>query len=447
MQSTRHVPLLATAILAAACGENPEGHAASPPRAGGDTTIENRTANAYSFPAPNLTPEERDRHLDGDVAFEATFVTGEAPVNGGLGPLYNSPSCIRCHIRDGRGPATFDAGAFASPMLLRVSVPEGTPAFPGGPVPVPGIGTQIQDHAVWGEEPEAKITLAWIEEEGFYADGTPYTLRRPHIAIDPTAGYTIPEDMLVSPRIAPPVFGLGLLEAIPEETILALADPDDVDGDGISGRPNYVWDVVRETTRLGRFGWKSNTPTLLQQSAGAYADDMGVTSPLFPGDDEIPDINLELVETVTFYVQTLAVPARTAWTDPRVRAGEALFREIGCSKCHVETLETGDHPVPAVAYQTIHPYTDLLLHDMGPGLADGRPDYQATGAEWRTAPLWGIGLAQTILPQGTFLHDGRARTIEEAILWHGGEAEAAREAFRTMSRTEREALLRFLRSL
>jgi len=448
MRTSTRAAILCSALLAAACGEEPApALPGSPPRAGGDTTIENRTSNAFSFPAPNLTPEERERHMDGDLAFEATFVTAPAPVNAGLGPLYNSPACIRCHVRDGRGPAAFDAGAFASPMLVRVSLPDGTPAVEGGPVPVPGLGTQIQDHAIWGETPEATLTLRWIEEDGAYGDGTPYTLRRPEIEIEPAPGIVLPDGMLTSPRIAPPVFGLGLLEAVPEETLLALADPDDRDGDGISGRPNRAWDVVEGRQRIGRFGWKASAPTLLQQSAGAYADDMGVTSPYFPGTDDPPDIDAETVETVTFYVQTLAVPARTAWTDPTVRAGEAIFHGIGCGSCHVETLETGDHPVRAVAFQTIHPYTDLLLHDMGPGLADGRPDFQASGSEWRTAPLWGLGLTRTILPQGTFLHDGRARTIEEAILWHGGEAEASKEAFRTMSKEEREALLAFLRSL
>jgi len=447
MSAHRSPSLLLAGLLAASCGEAAEDGAASPPLAGGDTTIQNRTSNAYSFPAPNLSEEELDRHLDGDVAFEATFVTPPAPVNGGLGPRFNSSACIRCHIRDGRGPAAVDAGAFGSPLLVRVSLPAGESAVPGGPVPVPGFGLQIQDQAIWGEVPEAKIRLDWIEETGAYADGTPYALRRPLLEIEPAEGIELPGDLLLSPRIAPPVFGLGLLEAVPEELLLALADPDDVDGDGISGRPNFAWDVTRGAPRLGRFGWKSNTPTLLQQSAGAYADDMGVSSPLFPEADGSHEIPRETLDAVTFYVQTLAVPARTAWTDPAVAAGEARFRAIGCARCHVETLETGAHEVAAVAFQTIHPYTDLLLHDLGPGLADGRPDFQATGSEWRTAPLWGIGLAQTVLPQATFLHDGRARSLEEAILWHGGEAEGAKEAFRTMDRAAREELLAFLRSL
>jgi CxxC motif-containing protein (DUF1111 family) len=237
------------------------------------------------------------------------------------------------------------------------------------------------------------------------------------------------------------------LEAIPEADIVQQADPDDRNGDGISGRPNRVWDVVQQAPMLGRFGWKANTPTLLQQSAAAYANDMGVTNPLFPAADGPQDINMETLTAAAVYVQTLAVPARTLLDDPRVQRGERLFAQANCTACHLSTWRTGEHQIPALANQTIHPYTDLLLHDMGAELADGRPDFEADGREWRTPPLWGIGLAQTVLPYSSFLHDGRARTLEEAILWHGGEAELAKETFRTLSAANREALIWFLRSL
>jgi CxxC motif-containing protein (DUF1111 family) len=240
---------------------------------------------------------------------------------------------------------------------------------------------------------------------------------------------------------------LGLLEALPPEAILALADPQDKDGDDVSGRPNWVWDKSSGTVQLGRFGRKANQPNLLQQVAGAYFDDMGVTNPLFPEADSSLDINGATLRATVFYTQTLAVPVRANVGDPQVVRGEALFEQARCSTCHVPTLKTGDYPVTALRHQTIHPYTDLLLHDMGLGLSDGRSDFEASGREWRTPPLWGLGLTEKVLGAATYLHDGRARTVEEAILWHGGEAEASKEAFRKIPAEDRQALVRFLFSL
>jgi CxxC motif-containing protein (DUF1111 family) len=253
--------------------------------------------------------------------------------------------------------------------------------------------------------------------------------------------------MLTSLRLPPPVFGLGLLEAVEVPTLRALEDAHDRNGDGISGRLNEVWDVQAGALAPGRFGLKANSPNLLQQSAEAYFNDMGITSPLFREPDGTHELSQETLEAAVFYSQSLAVPARTTVDDAEVQHGEELFRSAGCGHCHRETLETGDHPVPELSRQRIHPYTDLLLHDLGPGLADGRPDGVADGQEWRTAPLWGLGLTQTVLPYASYLHDGRARTLEEAILWHGGEAERSRERFRTLSAEERAALVKFLSSL
>lgn len=417
------------------------------PRAGGDTTIDNRTSNAFSFPAPNLTAAELARHLDGDVAFEAVFVSPPATINAGLGPVYNNAGCARCHIRDGRGLAVAGGGPLRSPLLVRVSLASGQPEVPGGPVPVPGLGTQLQDHAIVGATPEATVEIRWIEEPGRYGDGEPYTLRRPDLAITLADGTSLPGDVLTSARIPPPVFGLGLLEAIPAATLEALADPDDRDGDGISGRVAVVHHPELGAPAVGRFGWKAAAPTLRQQAAGAYAEDMGVTSPLRPGVAGDVELALPTLDAATFYTQTLAVPARIGWDDPIVRRGEARFRDLGCAACHVEELRTGPHELPALAEQTIHPYTDLLLHNVGFGLADGRPEHGASGTEWRTPPLWGLGLTQTVLPGATYLHDGRARTLEEAILWHGGEAERSREGFRMLRASHRDELLAFLRSL
>jgi CxxC motif-containing protein (DUF1111 family) len=258
------------------------------------------------------------------------------------------------------------------------------------------------------------------------------------------------------------MIGLGLLEAIPERTLLALADPDDRDGDGISGRPNRVWDWAQQRQVMGRFGWKANQPTVAQQATGAFLGDIGITSALFPRQNCTaaqarcstvptggqPEISPERLDPVIFYSRTLAVPARRDLDDPVVQRGERLFAQAQCGRCHIPTLHTSPvNELPTLSHQTIHPYTDLLLHDMGAELSDERPDFDATGREWRTPPLWGIGLVFTVNGHTNFLHDGRARNVTEAILWHGGEAEAAREHFRHLPRPDREALVRFLESL
>ncbi|MBN1209594.1 MAG: thiol oxidoreductase [Myxococcaceae bacterium] len=438
----RTLTLCSWMALASACGEP-----APPPRAGGDTTIEDRTSLAFAQPAPNLSAEHFERHREGDAAFGAVFVPGPAPVNPGLGPLFNNNSCNACHLRNGRGMPVMGPGPQRTQLLVRVSLPEGERSHPNGPVPVPGLGAQVADQATHGFTPEASVTLSWVEEEGAYGDGTPYRLRRPGIHIARSDGAPLPPELLTSLRLPPPVFGLGLLEAVDVSTLRALEDADDLNGDGISGRLNEVWDVQAGALAPGRFGLKANSPNLLQQSAEAYFNDMGVTSPLFPEPDGAHDLPRETLEAAVFYAQSLAVPARTALGDAEVQHGEELFLAAGCGHCHRELLETGEHPLPELAHQRIHPYTDMLLHDMGAGLADGRPDGVADGQEWRTAPLWGLGLTQTVLPYAGYLHDGRARTLEEAILWHGGEAERSREHFRTLSATERAALVKFLGSL
>jgi CxxC motif-containing protein (DUF1111 family) len=437
----RVVTLCAALALSFGCGET------EPPRAGGATTIDDRTSLAFAQPAPNLTPEDLERHRAGDAAFESVFVPGLAPVNPGLGPLYNNTSCNGCHLRNGRGMPVMGSGPQRTQLLVRVSLPSGTPNHPNGAVPVPGLGTQIADQAVYGSTPEASVTLSWEATEGGYGDGTAYSLRAPRIHITPSDGSTLPSDLLTSLRLPPPVFGLGLLEAIPASTLRAMQDVDDHNGDGISGRVNEVWDLQADALAPGRFGLKANSPNLLQQSAEAYFNDMGITNPLLPEPDGTHDLPRETLAAAVFYAQSLGVPARTALDDPEVQHGEELFRSSGCESCHRETVRTGDHPLPELAHEDIHPYTDLLLHDMGTGLADERPDGLADGQEWRTAPLWGLGLTQTVLPYASYLHDGRARTLEEAILWHGGEAERSREHFRNMPATDRSALVKFLGSL
>ena len=424
---------------------------------GGETTVFDATSHAFSTPAPNLSAEGLAKHLDGDLEFEAVFVTVPAEVNPGLGPVYNNISCINCHARDGRGRAP-TSGEKLTSLLFRVSLPNQGDDVTHGPVPVPGFGTQLNNRAIYGVPPEGTVTINYTEGELTTGDGAKVYLRTPTYSIENTY-QPLPDDVEISPRVAPVVFGLGLLEAIPESSILALADEDDQDGDGISGKANYVWDVRKNGLSLGRFGWKANQPTLLQQVASAYHDDIGITTSLLPtessagqpqydgrGDD--PELSDEILDVVTFYIQTLAVPARRNVDDPVVQRGEELFDSAGCTGCHIPKLQTGTlADVPAVSNQTIYPYTDLLLHDMGPGLADNRPDFLASGSEWRTPPLWGIGLIKVVNGHTNFLHDGRARGLLEAILWHGGEAKSSREQVQQMPASDRDALIAFLESL
>lgn len=421
--------------------------------AGGATTIFNATSQAYTFPAPNVG--DLARHMQGDVAFDAAFVAAPAPVNAGLGPVFNNNACVACHVSNGRGRPP-EPGAELESMLLRVSVP-GTDAH-GGPNPAPGFGGQLNDKGLFGVTPEANVSVFYSETTHQFDDGESYSLRTPNFQI--TDEYTpLPAFMMISPRMALPVFGRGLLEAIPEASILALADENDADADGISGRPNYVYDVQSNATVLGRFGWKANQPSLVQQAAAAYRNDMGITNPIFdtestagqPQDDgqsDDPEVAMETVEVAAFYTQTLAVPARRRIHDPQVTRGERLFREAQCAACHTPSFTTGTLPgVPSVSNQSIQPFSDLLLHDMGDELADNRPDYLATGNEWRTPPLWGIGLTGIVQGYAFYLHDGRARTLMEAIMWHGGEAEGARETVRALPKRDRDALIAFLESL
>ena len=448
---------LALAPVLSAClfqTEKPAPQYGPGPLAGGTMTHFDATSGAFSAPAPNLSPEDLAHHEVGDGFFADKFVAAPAPINPGLGPLHNNSSCESCHPRDGRGRPP-EPGQAMSSMLFRISA-AGTDAQ-GGPKPMPGYGGQLQTRAIFGEDPEASIAISYRDSIVSLAGNVTGTLRVPVYALQ-NPWQPLSEAPLLSPRVAPPVFGLGLLEAVRAAEILAHADPDDGDGDGISGRPNYVYGVRAGTRVLGRFGWKANVPDLEQQNAGAFNQDMGITSPLLPEENcagdrpacasHPPDIDSAVLEAVSFYIRTLAVPARRDWRSRQVRQGESLFVSAGCPACHARELQTGPSPgMPGLAAQTIHPFTDLLLHDMGDGLADGRPDYEADGREWRTAPLWGIGLTKVVSGHTFFLHDGRARNLMEAILWHGGEAERAQRAVRGMIHEDRRALVAFLESL
>jgi CxxC motif-containing protein (DUF1111 family) len=377
----------------------------------------------------------------------------------GLGPTYNRPACISCHPGNGRGkPPETREGAMHS-MLVRLSIP-GKDAH-GGPLPEPVYGDQLNEFGIPGVPGEGEAFLEWETRQELLADGATVELRKPKIGFRRLAFGPLHEKVMTSARIAPPIFGLGLLEAVPEADILAIAKAQKAAGQGIAGQPNRVWDAVRKRQVLGRFGLKANQPTVRQQIAGALAGDMGITTELSPApncppaqsacaaiQETHPELATRDLEDMTLYHYVLAVPEPRRQDTPLARQGKALFVAAGCGSCHQPELKTGPFPdFPPLAGQTIHPYTDLLLHDMGPALADKRPDFKASGRQWRTPPLWGLGLIPVVNGHATLLHDGRARNMLEAILWHDGEGANAREAVRRMSAPEREALLEFLGTL
>ena len=449
---------------------------------GGAATSKKKSldANAFSQHSGNMNFERQLDFKLGNALFRRLWVSSPASTESadGLGPLFNARSCQRCHLKDGRGhtPVANWPDDSAVSMFLRLSIPPQNEAqraelasLRRNVIPEPTYGGQLQDLAVPGLAAEGKMHIDYEEEVVTLADGEQVSLRRPRYSITDLGYGPLHPEVLMSPRVAPPMIGLGLLESLAEDDILSWADPEDSDGDGISGRANRVWDSQREAVALGRFGWKAGEPSLLQQSSHAINGDIGISAPLAPspwGDctasqascRDAPhgnspqhdglEASAEMLRLITFYSRNLAVPARRNPEDPQVLAGKKLFYESGCIACHRPKYVTlRDSVGPEQSFQLIWPYSDLLLHDMGEGLADNRPEGRASGREWRTPPLWGIGLTETVNGHSQFLHDGRARNLLEAILWHGGEAEAAKEKVKAMPKAEREALLAFLGSL
>ncbi|MDL2400013.1 di-heme oxidoredictase family protein [Rhizobium mayense] len=450
---------------------------------GATTSIAPVSRNIFSQPSANLGLEREENFHLGNALFRQLWVSSPSSTQAtdGLGPLFNARSCQSCHIRDGRGHPLETAGAPATSMVLRLARTAITPEeeqavedFKALNFPDPTYGVQLQDLAVPGLAAEGKVAVTYTEETVTLAGGETVSLSKPHYSATDLAYGPLGETTTVSPRVAPPMIGLGLIEAIADADILAHADPDDKDGDGIRGRAAIVRDHRTGQLALGRFGWKAQNATVRDQVADAFVNDIGISTPDRPnahgdctakeahclamptgvqkrlGDTEAPGPILDLV---TFYSENLAVPARRKASFPDVLNGKDIFYQSGCAACHTpkfvtrDDLKGSDGKATAQAFQLIWPYSDFLLHDMGDGLSDGQQVGVASGRDWRTPPLWGIGLTQTVSGQQAYLHDGRARTLTEAILWHGGEAEKARNTFANLSKDDRQALINFLESL
>ena len=418
----------------------------------------------FANPDASIDAETLDLFITGQALFELDWVeaTSESSVDAptdGLGPLFNAQSCAVCHPNTGRRQVPDEGELTNVGLVVRLSVP-GVDPVTGAPLPEPSYGDQVQDRAVEGYQPEGTIFTNYVTQQGFFPDGTLFDIIWPTVNIRDRQHGPLSEGTQVSARIGAQLIGMGLLEAVPDETILALADPTDANGDGISGRPNEVWNPATERTEIGRFGWKANVATLDQQILQAFHGDLGITSELLPQGNCAPDqttcdeapnggefeVSSEQFDAIDIYVQALEVPAPRTADDPDAIAGQELFGEFGCASCHTETLITGESDLPQLSNREIQPYTDLLLHDLGFDMGDDRPDFLATGNEWRTAPLWGLGLVPVEGDRG-LLHDGRARTIEEAILWHGGEGSFSRSAYVQADLEDRLRLLAFLESL
>ena len=472
----RRGPALASLLV---CGLLAQSHAVSAgdpdplgEKTGGETTVYATGRNAFSFPLADASDPERTRFAIGNSFFRRNWV--EAPTSttarDGLGPHFIARSCGGCHDQDGRGaPPDFRKGLREQPvaLLMRLSIPGVGPH--GGVVPDPVYGDQFNNAAVQDVKVEGRVTIREVPLPGRFADGTRFTLKKPIYGFADLAYGPMDKRVMVSPRIAPQLAGVGLLEAIPEAEILANAAAQAAAPGPVKGVPNTVWDDFSQTMRTGRFGWKANAATLAHQTAAAFLGDMGITSKQHPveactpaqkdclaaphgGKDGAPEIDDTTLANVVFYQSALAPAARRNIDDTQVLRGQKLFAEAQCNACHRPSYVTGASPFPALASeklagQKIWPYTDLLLHDMGPDLADGRPDFAANGRQWKTPPLWGIGLVQDVNGHQRLLHDGRARGVLEAVLWHGGEAQAAKDRVLKFSAAERAALVKFVESL
>jgi CxxC motif-containing protein (DUF1111 family) len=426
-----------------------------------NNTVLDFSPNAFGHQSPGLSGMQELNFAVGNSFFNQNWVASPASTTArdGLGPTFNARSCSSCHFKDGRGrPPSFD-GEQSTGFLIRLSLVSTNPNE--APVPHPAYGTQLNSMSNVGILSEGDVHITYSNEEYSFPDGETYSLQTPDYTFA-NLNYGDLSGVLISPRVGQHMIGLGLLETISPIDILANVDEEDLNNDGVSGRVNYVPDVIDKSLKIGRFGWKAGQPNVKQQSADAFVGDIGITSSMYPsqnctspqndcldasngGEPELTDRSLGFVE---LYASNLSVPARRNFDSESVKNGKTLFNNAGCVSCHKSNYRTGvNSTFPNLSNQEIWPYTDLLLHDMGPELADNRSEYVADGQEWRTPPLWGVGLFETVNRHTFFLHDGRARNLLEAIMWHGGEAESSKNNFANYSKTERDQLIEFVKSL
>jgi len=428
---------------------------------GGELTSSLLDGQAFAQRAPNSGRDSQLFFNSGQGFYYQPWLPPPSPIatRTGLGPLYDASACAECHPAGGRGRPPLEPDEPFQGLVLKLGTGQQGPS--GEPEPDRVYGEQLQTLGVEGVRPEGTPQLDYSTLAGSYPDGTGYQLSSPTYRINRLQYGPTEAQLALSPRVAPATIGLGLLEAIDESRLAQLEDPDDADGDGVSGRLNRVWDRQRGHVSVGRFGWKAEQPNLRQQIAAALSVDLGVTSQLYPrsdctelesdcgsSDGAQPELAERVLDRIESYLRLLAVPQRRAAADPAVQQGQALFARAGCDRCHVPRhVTSADAALPELQSQVIWPYTDLLLHDLGPGLADTRPSFLAAGSEWRTPPLWGLGLYRTVNGHQRLLHDGRADGVAQAVLWHDGEAAASRDEFETFTADERAQLIEFVQSL
>ncbi len=434
---------------------------------GGATTNTNIfTRDVFSQPSSNMSFEDELTFKVGNGFFRKLWVSSPSSTktSDGLGPIFNARACQSCHFKDGRGrPSSSDDRD--SSLFLRLAIP-GKSDMHAANIPDPVYGSQLQDKSNIGIPAEGRMVLSYEIKTIELADGERVELRKPNYQIDQAAYGALDDNIQLSPRIAQQMIGLGLIEAIDPADILANEDIDDENGDGISGRANLVWSRDNESFMLGRFGHKAGNATIRDQAAAAFSGDMGLSTSLFPdsygectqaqekcqsapdgADESGVEVSDDVLALVEFYSANLAVPMRKEVDDPQVLKGKEIFYDIGCTSCHrpkyVTQRFSDNRPQ---SFQLIWPYSDFLLHDMGEGLADEVSEFEAKAGEWRTPPLWGIGQTKLVTGEANFLHDGRARNVLEAILWHGGEAEQAQKSVVALIKEDRDALIKFLES-
>jgi CxxC motif-containing protein (DUF1111 family) len=419
-----------------------------------------KNKKALMQPFDGMSHEEEEFFILGKSFFRVPWVHAPAitTARDGVGPLFSASTCKNCHPNNGAGVAIAKHGKPSRSLLLRLGHKHtlksdiNTTGF----TPDSTYGAQLSIHGSVKTKFEGTLKVVYEEILGEYPDGTKYVLRKPTYSAENLHYGSLDKETIIAPRIGSALIGLGFIEQIREEDILANEDIDDKNKDGISGKANYVYNPETNRTELGRFTWKASASTVKHQSAAAAHNDMGLSNPLFPSDNctqkqkecleeaELGkgkhrfDLNGARLDAITYYLTHLKVPVRKK--SKEAKEGERIFEKVGCISCHTSSFTTSTGI-------KIKPYSDFLLHDMGEGLADGRSEFLANRLEWRTAPLWGKGLQKRVSGEANFLHDGRARSVEEAILWHGGEAEVSKNTYMSLDKKSREKLLQFIESI